>query len=205
MAGRMGAGDPHFDSANGVLRNVRGFRDQAQLDRFERRQTLKALIDLEMNPVRGDFDQAHLQAIHLRIFGNVYPWAGELRKVNLSRKASYPFAVIQFMQRNLDKTFASLAAEGHLKTLAAGAFVDRAAVYLGELNSLHPFRKGNGRAQREFIRELAAEAGHKLDWSRVTQKEMYEASSLSHNLGKNGGLAAVIRRALLPVQTGPIP
>jgi cell filamentation protein len=122
------AGDPHFDSANWVLRNLRGFTSQPQLDRFERRQALKALIDLEVNPVRGNFDQAHLQAIHKRIFEKVYPWAGELRRVNISRPASYPFALIQFIQGNLDQTFAELASEGHLKALGLGSFVDRAAV-----------------------------------------------------------------------------
>ena len=194
--------DPHFDSVNGILRNLRGFTDQAHLDRFERRQSFAALIDLELNPVRGSFDQAHLQAIHRRIFEKVYPWAGELRRVNISRPASYPFTLIPFLQRNLDEVFAKLASEGHLQALATVAFVDRNAVYLGALNTLHPFREGNGRTQREFIRELAQEAGHILDWSRVAQKQMVEASILSHNLGQRSGLAAVIRSALIPAQRG---
>jgi len=119
--------------------------------------------------------------------------------VNISRPASYPFTLIQFLQRNLDERFARLASEGYLKALGAGAFADRAASYLGALNTLHPFREGNGRTQREFIRGLALEAGHKLDWSRVTPKQMVEASILSHNLGRNSELAAVIRLALEPV------
>ncbi len=197
MKGNPNAADPHFDSASGILRNLRGFTDQGQLDRFERRQALKALIDLEINPVRGIFDQGHLRAIHRRIFEQVYPWAGELRRVNIARPASYPFALIQFMQQNLDQLLVSLASEGHLRELDAEPFMDRAAVYLGELNSLHPFREGNGRTQREFIRELALEAGYKLDWSRVTQKQMVDASVLSHNLGRNSSFAAVIRSAFV--------
>jgi cell filamentation protein len=74
MQGEPDASDPHFDSANGVLRNLRGLTDQRQLDRFERRQALRALIDLTINPVSGNFDQSHLQAIHKRIFAQVYPW-----------------------------------------------------------------------------------------------------------------------------------
>lgn len=46
----------------------------------------------------------------------------------------------------------------------AGGFCRRAAHYLGEIDALHPFREGNGRAQREFIRELAAEAGYEIAW-----------------------------------------
>jgi cell filamentation protein len=203
--GNPNVGDPHFDAANGILRNLRGLTNQALLDRFERRQALRALIDLEINPVHEKFDQAHLQAIHRRIFEKVYPWAGELRQVNIARPGSYPFALVQFMQVNLDRTFASLASEGRLKTLSLASFADRAAFYMGELNTLHPFREDNGRTLREFIRELAAEAGFKIDWSRVTQEQMYEASSLSHNLGKSSGLAAVIRSALDSPQTRPKP
>jgi cell filamentation protein len=205
MARDSNPSDPHFDDANGILRNLRGFTKQALLDRFERKQSFAALIDLELNPVHGRFDQAHLQAIHRRIFEKVYPWAGELRRVNISRPASYPFTLIPFLQRNLDEVFAKLASEGHLQALTAAAFVDRAAVYLGALNTLHPFREGNGRTQREFIRELALEAGHILDWSRVTQKQMVEASILSHNLGHQSGLAAVLRSALIPTQRGRKP
>jgi cell filamentation protein len=195
MPGRSDFIDPHFDYANGVLRNLRGLTDQARLDIFERLEAAAAIYELELNPVRGDFDQAHFQTIHKRIFHKIYPWAGELRRVNISRSGSYPFAMVQFLPRNLDRTFAKLAAEGHLKALGTAAFVDRAAYYLGELNTLHPFREGNGRVQREFIRELAAEAGYTLNWGPITQKQMYEASALSHNLGNNTGLAAAIRSA----------
>jgi len=197
--------DPHFDSANGVLRNLPGFTDERQLGQFEGARALKALIGLTIDPICGNFDQAHLQAVHKRIFAQVYPWAGELRKVNIARQGSYPFAMVQFLQRNLDRFFSELASEGHLKGLAVRAFLDRAGVYLGELNTLHPFREGNGRTQREFIRELALEAGHTLDWSRVSQKQMYEASALSHNLGKSAALAEVIQAALLPRRRMRVP
>jgi cell filamentation protein len=203
--GNPNADDPHVDSSSGVLRNLKGFVDQRKLDNFERREAAIAIYDLELDPVRGNFDQAHLQAIHKRIFAQVYPWAGELRRVNITRQGSYPFALVQFLQRNLDSFFSELASEGHLKSLGVRSFVDRAGFYLGELNTLHPFREGNGRTQREFIRELALEAGHTLDWSRVSRKQVYEASALSHNLGKSAALAGVIQLALLPRRRTRVP
>jgi cell filamentation protein len=33
-------------------------------------------------------------------------------------------------------------------------FSKRAGHFLGEINAVHPFREGNGRSQREFIRTL---------------------------------------------------
>jgi cell filamentation protein len=103
------------------------------------------------------------------------------------------------MGANLTRTLAELAAEKHLKGLDAPAFALRAAQYLGELNSIHPFREGNGRTQREFIRQLAAEAGHRINWGRVGREQMIEASIESHNLGRNSAFAALIASAIQPI------
>jgi cell filamentation protein len=190
--------DPHFDTQHGVLRNLRGITDQERLDRFEAAEAAEALVRLSADPVKGAFDTAHLKAIHARIFQNFYPWAGEFRRVNMHRSGSYPFAVVQFLETNLKATFAKLAAENHLRGLDASAFSNRAAYYLGELNAIHPFRDGNGRAQREFIRELAAEAGYRINWGRVTREQMYAASIESHHRGKNAAFAALIAKAIEP-------
>jgi cell filamentation protein len=60
-------------------------------------------------------------------------------------------------------------------------FSERLAYYLSEINAIHPFREGNGRVQREFIRELAWHDGWLLDFSNVTQDEMIDASVESFN------------------------
>jgi cell filamentation protein len=190
--------DTHFDYKHDILKNLQGFTDQKKLEKFECAETAASIFDLQKNPVVGSFDSAHLREIHARIFENIYPWAGEFRHVNISRAASYPFAVVQFLEKNLESTLANLAAENHLKGLDADAFARRAAYYLGELNSIHAFREGNGRTQREFIRQLGSEAGHSINWSRVTREQMYNASIESHNLGINAAFAAVIRSAIEP-------
>ncbi|MGO9317280.1 MAG: Fic/DOC family protein [Terracidiphilus sp.] len=192
--------DPHFDYEHGILKNLPGYTTQAKLDKFEAAESAAANIRLKINPVKGSFDSAHIKEIHRRIFQNIYPWAGEFRQVNLRRSASYYFAMVQFMETNLKNTLAKLAAENHLKGLDAAAFASRAAYYLGELNTVHPFREGNGRTQREFIRELAAEAGHHINWNRVTRAQMVDASIESHNLGKNDAFAALIASAIVPVR-----
>jgi cell filamentation protein len=192
--------DPHYDYEHEILKNLHGFTNPIQLDKFERVEAAEEIFDLQKNPVAGSFDSVHLKAIHARIFQNVYPWAGEFRQVNLHRSGSYYFAALQFMEANLRNTFMKLAAENHLKGLDADAFASRAAYYLGELNAIHPFREGNGRTQREFIRELAAEAGHRINWNRVTQQQMYDASIESHSLGKNVAFAVLILSAMEPAR-----
>ena len=36
--------------------------------------------------------------------------------------------------------------------------------FLADINALHPFREGNGRAQRAFFSQLAHDAGHFIAW-----------------------------------------
>ena len=56
------------------------------------------------------------------------------------------------------------------------AFSERAAYYLGEINALHPFREGNGRAQREFVNHLARANGYGIDWTSMSPEAMTQAS-----------------------------
>ena len=63
---------------------------------------------------------------------------------------------------------------------------------MGEINAIHPFRDGNGRTQREFIRELAVQAGFVIDWSRVTREQMTAASLESFRTGDSTEMAALI-------------
>lgn len=58
-------------------------------------------------------------------------------------------------------------------------FAKRIAYYISELNVLHPFREGNGRTIREFTRQLALKNGYLLNLTKVSPKEMLEASKKS--------------------------
>jgi cell filamentation protein len=146
-------------------------------------------------PLSGAFDVAHLKAIHRYIFQDVFEWAGEFRTVNIS-KGGHLFAVAQFLEPALLETLKSLARENCLVGLGGSPFAARAAYYLGELNAAHPFREGNGRDQREFVRELGLKAGHYIDWRKTTSQEMIQASRLSHVSGDCSFFIEVICRCL---------
>lgn len=60
-------------------------------------------------------------------------------------------------------------------------FAEQAAYYFGELNTLHPFREGNGRTLREYFRYLAYRVGHTIDWDGLDPEEMVRASIHAHN------------------------
>jgi cell filamentation protein len=158
-----------------VLRNKLGIRDPKELERAERLLTADRLAELAGKPVAGNFDLAHLQSIHRAIFQDVYDWAGKLREINIS-KGGIRFALTGKLESSAHEIFARLARDNHLREQPPDGFARFAAEFLADVNALHPFREGNGRAQREFFRELAARAGLRLDWTRTNSKEMVEAS-----------------------------
>ena len=79
------AGDPYLDPASGVLRNLLGITDAAELARAEVALSASRLIDLERRRLPGGYDLAHLRGFHRYILGDVYGWAGELRTVTISK------------------------------------------------------------------------------------------------------------------------
>jgi cell filamentation protein len=188
--------DPYVYPGTNVLRNRRDIRDPDRLAKFEMDMTTARIGELRRNPIAENFDCHHLQAIHGYIFQDVYPWAGEFRTVNISRSGQFPFAFSHHLPQSLTKLAGDLEKEHHLANLTRTKFASRAAYYMGELNAIHPFRDGNGRVQREFIRELAGRNGYELDWSRVSRSQMIEASKNSFQYGNNSGLDEVLRTAL---------
>ena len=78
------ASDPYLDPAGGVLGNLLGITDAAELVRAEAALSASRLIDLERRRLPGRYDLAHLQAFHRYILGDVYGWAGQLRTVSIA-------------------------------------------------------------------------------------------------------------------------
>lgn len=179
----MPAWADYFWPGTDVLRNIPGIRDADALRRFEYAATRQRAEELRENPVQGDFDLAHLREIHRRLFQDVYPWAGQLRDVNMSKGASH-FAPVRTPAHTLeswgDHILGELKQENHLKGLDTAVFVDRLTYHYGEQNFWHPFREGNGRATKEFLSQLANEAGYEIEYHRVNARTWNEAAARQH-------------------------
>lgn len=169
--------DPYSDQTTGVLSNRLGIVDAETLRRVESDLTHAALADLGSRALPGGYDLAHLQAFHREIFGDIYAWAGQLRSVRIAKTDL--FCLPQHIQPYSAEVFGSLAKEAHLRGLSRSAFIDRLTHYLAEVNAIHPFREGNGRAQRAFFHQLARQAGWSVDWSRLDLRTNVEASVAS--------------------------
>ncbi|HEY3938298.1 MAG TPA: Fic family protein [Bryobacteraceae bacterium] len=193
--------DRYVDPTTGVLKNRLGITDRAKLEEAEAALVAIRSFELGQKPLKGNFDLAHLQAIHRHLFHDVYEWAGELRTVDIS-KGSNRFAHHNYIQTAAESLFEELAAERHLTGINdLQAFSVRGAHYLGELNAIHPFRDGNGRTQREFISHLAHKNGYYIAWENVKREDMLEGfiTSFNRELSK---LTALLRENIFPLDRG---
>ena len=184
-------GDPYLDKETGILRNLLGISDQAELDKAESDLSFLRASELRERLVKGKFDLLHPQKIHKRLFGDVYDWAGKIRQSEM-QKGNTLFARQMAIESAAKQLFGQLAKEQYLCGLDSDRFSQRAGHYLGEINVLHPFREGNGRTQREFIAQLAQATGHRIDWRGISQADMTRASIESYN-GDSSRLANLIR------------
>lgn len=182
-----------------ILRNKFDMISHEELSRYERVIAAARLMQFYINPVKGNFDFEHFKKIHHHIFQDIYDWAGKERTVNIA-KGTTVFCLVQNIKPYADTIFSDLKKDNCLKNLGPDDFSKKTAHYLNEINLLHPFREGNGRTQREFIRELALNAGYDLNFSKVTAREMIEAS-IKSLYGLNG-FERLIKTHLKPANSG---
>jgi cell filamentation protein len=178
--------DPYLYPGTDVLRNLRGFRHQEQLDAFETLNSAARAYELLVKPVDGNFDTAHLKAIHRYLFQDVFGWAGGFRSTVLGKSAYIGAPAIWFTQPHLleheaARIFSNLHRSKLLRDLPRVEFAHRAAKLLADINALHPFREGNGRTQRIFVAEVGRRVGHTIHFDVVSRERMLNASIEAHS------------------------
>lgn len=161
-----------------VLINKLNIRDNKLLKTAEEEITLIKQMELLKNPIKGNFTKAHLMNIHKFIFEDIYPFAGKIRREQIS-KADTLFYPPNLIDRELDKVFATIKEKNMLEETDREKVFDNLAYVMAELNIIHPFREGNGRSIREFIRIMAKRMGYDINWGNVDKDEILEASILS--------------------------
>jgi len=153
-----GLADPYCYAGATVLKNMRGLRQQAALDKFEAIATAKRA---EEPLPTGALGVRHYRAVHHHLYQDIYRWAGRFRTVRIG-KAESMFCYPEHIPAQMRALFANLRAKRFLRGLTPDAFAADAARFLATLNAIHAFGDGNGRAQLAFLALLAGRAGHPL-------------------------------------------
>ena len=146
-----------------ALENKLGISDSAELAREEEKISKKKAVLLFENGMLDKLETGKfstLSAIHKFLFEDIYDFAGELRKVNIS-KGNFRFAPLMYLEtaiENIDK-------------MPQFTFDEIIEKYV-EMNIAHPFREGNGRSVRIWLDHIVKkEIGKVIDWSLVDKDD----------------------------------
>lgn len=192
--------DPYFDEDIGDLRNLLGAKTSGELKELEPQIVFANELELDSVGIPRTNDFVELLLIHHQLFKDVYDWAGKIRTVDIKKntKGAEYFLIVAKINDPASYIFGELAKESHLQGLSKEEFVDRLAYFYDQLNYIHPFREGNGRAQRVLWNRIAKDAGYELDWTLVVGDENDEASRLASEQMDLSGLAAMFTKIVRP-------
>lgn len=120
------------------------------------------VYDIEVGTTAG------LQAIHRALFVGLYSFAGEIRKLNISKggfrftNSLYLIPVLEAIEKMPETTFEEIIAK-----------------YV-EMNIAHPFMEGNGRATRIWLdMMLRRSLGNVVDWRKIPRNAYMQAMERS--------------------------
>ena len=167
--------DPDFtytDPKTGILRNLQDITDPDVLLFVESGAVTKRLQELYERPIKIKGIDTLFQ-IHRHLFQEIYVRAGKKRTVEISKdgKQFFPTSHFDNAFRYIEQVIAEFKKipKNNKKLIA-----EKLAEILDNANYLHPFREGNGRTQREFLRLLALEKDLTLNLNPPDNKSVYE-------------------------------
>lgn len=163
--------------------------------RFEYELVGRRLLELDKNPIKGKFDQAHLKEINRYLFQDMPKLGPEWADAYKGGKFRYPSfpnqdwikcrriesnqvnSIIAYshMDDNALQLLNNVLSEADPQELAKldqKDFTQKISDIYVKLDYTHPFYDGNSRTLREFTRCLANEAGFDLDWSKTNENQI---------------------------------
>jgi cell filamentation protein len=171
--------DPYLYPGLNVMRNRLDIHEAHRLEQAAYELTALRAATLLLGPqVRG---LPYLCAIHHDLYQDVFDWAGKYREIDIYQ-GDTPFCHFAWIEKEGNALMRDLEEEAYLAGLSRDEFIPRLAHYYCEINVLHPFRLGNGLAQRIFFEQLAIHAGYVLHWDDITP-EKWGAANQSGAMG----------------------
>lgn len=153
-----------------VLINKFDERDGDKQRELEYQLVARQSLKLYLNPI-GVYSVTDIQMIHHFLFQDMYDWAGQYRKVNISKNGDAFLPIQSFGQA--ESYLNQLIASYHKQSSSRAEMITSLVDILDNLNYFHPFREGNGRTQREVIRSLAFMKGYECEIALGTDDRIY--------------------------------
>lgn len=136
--------------------------DKISIDKAKQLFESGRIAEIEVGTVRG------LQEIHSALFSGLYPFAGQIRTLNIS-KGGFRFANSLYLVPAIEA----------IEKMPENTFEDIVAKYV-EMNIAHPFMEGNGRATRIWLDMILKRSlGKVIDWRKITKEAYMQAMERS--------------------------
>lgn len=183
-----------------VLKNLIGIRSKRAMDEIEASKLVET-TDWAIRHVAADqrFTAADICQWHTQWLGEVYPWAGEYRQVNIG-KGGFMFAMSAQVPRLMQEFERDVLARNTPCVFTnLDSVLEVLAITHCELVLIHPFREGNGRISRLLSTLMALQAGLPLlDFSGIKgkQREIYFAAVRSSMGREYAPMIEVFRKVL---------
>lgn len=146
-----------------MLENKLGITDSAELARIEEKISKRKAVEMFESGYLESLEAGTFEGlakIHKYLFDEIYDFAGEVRKVNIS-KGNFRFAPLMYLDAALQS----------IDKMPQSTFDEIIEKYV-EMNVAHPFRDGNGRSTRIWLDlMLKKEIGYVVDWSKVDKED----------------------------------
>ena len=156
------------DASQAMVNRVSGF-----LDYWAKYAPTKWEITKDIALNGGDVKKAESDAAKLLKKNEIIRVASKYPNI---AKDYFQFAEWEYIESELTRLLSELKSENFLTNLTKEKFAERLAYYWAELNVLHPFREGNGRTTREFLRQLALKNGYILNLHKISPQKLFNAS-----------------------------
>ncbi|AEC02567.1 Fic/DOC family protein [Parasphaerochaeta coccoides] len=153
--------------------NFFNIKDRSRARSLAARMANIRTVEILAQALPHAYDFELLKSLHASLYGDMYPSAGMIRTSAASKRTV--FCQPQFIESMADEIFGKLRHDVYLKKLDRDDFINDYAYYMGEIEALHPFKTGNGRAARLFFYLLAMNAGWNIDWQSIEPDRMLEA------------------------------
>ncbi|MEO1322273.1 MAG: Fic family protein [Pseudomonadota bacterium] len=196
----------YFYPGTQTLINNYDIKDPDKLKAVEARMTAGVFV----NPPAFDYRTVDgLKSAHSKVFGKLYPWAGEFRAETVIKKEDGKREDVRFLDGSRVATsmtgFCGALNDdlenGRFFGLDNKTFAYRASVYLADFNHIHPFPDGNGRVQRLFLSGLAQDSGYAIDQTKFTRESWIDAAVSSREQSlydRRGQLTGLNEGAKMP-------
>lgn len=192
-----------------VLKNLLDITDEKELDLAEAELSRASMMLLYENGF-DDFSSGGFCFIHKVLFGDVYEWAGQYRKINIRKREkllagqSVWYSNVTEIGNDLDNAFDKIN-KVNWASLSRENFAKQIARLFPKLWQVHPFREGNTRTTVMMMTFFVEHHGYFFDQNLIAESAGYVRDSfVMASLGENSDYEYLEKILLDAICTEPV-